>query len=266
MDRVAVHDVSLDTEAQSSEDKQEQAAGTQLESTTSKPQRIIQQTNVESDENNISDRGVAETVEVSADSADNGTAESGSTARPKRNAKPSLKSIETRIQTDSTKLERLWDRVMAVISQNRDLPDSIDQIRRATKEIHAIFHQYQTTWLSYMDFLAHGNTTECKGERETMDSIMNNRKQFLQTVLMEFEERKKDILLEMGSRRSSSRASSVSSAALRAQARAEVAVAIKKVEMQKRRSSVESQSILLIHQQEMALARKKTEEQARMEN
>jgi hypothetical protein len=126
MDRVAVHDVSLDTEAQSSEDKQEKAAGTQLESTTSKPQRIIQQTNVESDENNISDRGVAETVEVSADSADNGTAESGSTARPKRNAKPSLKSIETRIQTDSTKLERLWDRVMAVISQNRDLPDSID--------------------------------------------------------------------------------------------------------------------------------------------
>jgi hypothetical protein len=79
---------------------------------------------------------------------------------------------------------------MAVISQNRDLPDSIDQIRTATKEIHAIFHQYQTTWLSYMDFLAHGNTTECKGERETMDSIMNNRKQFLQTVLMEFEERK----------------------------------------------------------------------------
>ena len=71
MDRVAVHDVSLDTEAQSSEDKQEQAAGTQLESTTSKPQRIIQQTNVESDENNISVRGVADTVEVSADSADN---------------------------------------------------------------------------------------------------------------------------------------------------------------------------------------------------
>ena len=83
MDRVAVHDVSLDTEAQSSEDKQEQAAGTKLESTTSKPQRIIQQTNVESDENN---RGVTETVEVSADSADNGTAESVSTARPKRNA------------------------------------------------------------------------------------------------------------------------------------------------------------------------------------
>ena len=141
-----------------------------------------------------------------------------------------------------------------VISQNRDLPDSIDQIRTARKEIHAIFHQYQTTWLSYMDFLAHGNTTECKGEQETMDSIMNNRKQFLQTVLMEFEELKKDILLEMGSRRSSSRASSVSSAALRAQARAEVAAAIKKVEMQKRRSSVETQSILLIHQQEMALA------------
>ena len=63
MNQVAVHDVSLDTEAQTSEDKQEQAAGTQRESTASKPQRIVQQNNVENDENNISNRGVVETVE-----------------------------------------------------------------------------------------------------------------------------------------------------------------------------------------------------------
>ncbi|CAB3995743.1 Hypothetical predicted protein [Paramuricea clavata] len=125
--------VSLDTEAQTSEDKQEQVAGTQLESTASKPQRIIQQTNVESDKNNISDQ------------------------RWRKQSKDGVETVK----------------FSCIVS---------------------------------------------------------------------------------------------SSAALRAQARAEVAAAIKKVEMQKRRSSVEFQSILLIHQQEVALARKKTEEQDRMEN
>ena len=121
------------------------------------------------------------------------------------------------MQLDSAKLERLWDTVMTVISEHRESYDSLDQIRAATKEIRAQFHQYQTTWLSYMDFLALGNTSECQGEREAMDKIMSNRKQYLQTVLTEFEEHKKDLLLAMGSMRSPSRASSVSSAAVRAQ-------------------------------------------------
>ena len=116
-----------------------------------------------------------------------------------------------------------------------------------------------------MDFLALGNTSECQGEREAMDRIMSNRKQYLQTVLAEFVEHKKDLLLEMGSMRSPSRASSVSSAAVRAQVRAEAAAAFEKVELQKRRSLAEAQSTLLIQQEEMALARKRKEEQGRME-
>ena len=48
-------------------------------------------------------------------------------------------------------------------------------------------------------------------------------------------------MAEISSARSSSRASSVSSAALRAQARGEAAAAIKKVELQKKQTEVESQ-------------------------
>ena len=85
-------------------------------------------------------------------------------------------------------------------------------------------------------FLALGNTSEYQGEREAIDEIMSNRKQYQQAVLAEFEEHKNDLLLETGSMWSPSRASSVSSAAVRARVRAEAAAALKKVEMQKRRS------------------------------
>ena len=74
-------------------------------------------------------------------------------------------------------------------------------------------------------------------------------------------------MLEMPSLRSSSgsRASSMSSTALRARARAEVAAAIKKAELQKKRLLVESQSAFVIQQAELALARHKLDEQARLE-
>lgn len=84
-----------------------------------------------------------------------------------------------------------------------------------------------------MDFLALRNMLECQGEREAIDNIMSNRKRYLQTVLDEFDGRKKDVLIEICSMRSSSRGSSVSSVAVWAQVRAEAAAAIKKVEMQK---------------------------------
>ena len=88
----------------------------------------------------------------------------------------------------------------------------------------------------------------------------------MRNTIAEFEEHKKELLLELGSRRSSSRASSVSSAAVRAQLRAEAAAALKRVETQKKRSIAEAQSTLLIQQEEMALARKRKEEQDRMEH
>ena len=64
------------------------------------------------------------------------------------------------MQSDTTKLQRLWDRVLFIIAKNRDSADTVEAIRIGIKEIHASFHQYQTAWLSYMDFLAHTNTPE----------------------------------------------------------------------------------------------------------
>ena len=57
----------------------------------------------------------------------------------------------------------------------------------------------------------------------------------------------------------------MSSTALRARARAEVAAAIKKAELQKKRLLVESPSAFVIQQAELALARHKLDEQARLE-
>ena len=205
-------------------------------------------------------------VEENKNSADNGATESEITARPRRNAKPSLKSIESRMQTDKEKLEKLWEKVLDTISQYAVTPDSPTEIDTAIKCIRAAFHQVQVTWLSYVEFLVLGNTPECKSEQEQIDNIMNNRKRYVQSLLSEYSKTWKDLLLEMGSIRSNSRASSVSSVAVRAQARAEVAAAMKKVEMQKQRSLAELQSNLLIQQEEMALARRKREEEAHMES
>lgn len=140
-------------------------------------------------------------------------------------------------------------------------------IRSGTAKVRSNFHDYQGVWLSYVDFLGYIGTPQiCQQERETWEEIMNNHKQFVQTTLAQWGERKKELLLEMGSLRSRhSRASSLSSAAVRAQARAEATAAMKKAEMQKKRSFLESQSALLIQQEELALIRRKMNEQARIE-
>lgn len=136
-------------------------------------------------------------------------------------------------------------------------------IRSGTAKVRSNFHDYQGVWLSYVDFLAYIGTPQiCQQERETWEEIMNNHKQFVQTTLAQGGERKKELLLEMGSLRSRhSRASSLSSAAVRAQARAEATAAMKKAE----KSFLESQSALLIQQEELALIRRKMNEQARIE-
>jgi hypothetical protein len=48
--------------------------------------------------------------------------------RPKRNARPSAKSIESRIQADEEKLERLWAKVVKATSHLQDAPNSVDEI------------------------------------------------------------------------------------------------------------------------------------------
>ena len=94
---------------------------------------------------------------------------------------------------------------------------------------------------------------------------MRNHKQFVETNIAYANERKEEIMLEMGSMRSGSRASSLSSTALRARARADAAAAKKELELQKKRSLIESESALRIQQQELALAKQRMDEQARLE-
>jgi hypothetical protein len=102
------------------------------------------------------------------------------------------------------------------------------------------FQYLPETWLSFADFLAHSGTPQCLQERERMEGIINNHKQFVHKNITQRNRRKEEIMLEMRSLRSNSgsRASSMSSTALRA--RAEVAAAIKKAELQKKRLLVES--------------------------
>ena len=95
--------------------------------------------------------------------------------------------------------------------------------------------------------------------------ILDNHKHHVDTVVAEGNERKKELIAEMGFSRLSFRASSTSSAVLRAQARGEVAAAIKKAELQKKRNQIESQLALQIQEQELAISRQKLEEKARLE-
>ncbi|CAB4036588.1 Hypothetical predicted protein, partial [Paramuricea clavata] len=117
-------------------------------------------------------------------------------------------------------------------------------------------------------FLANLSEPKHQKEYETLQKLVNNRSEYIHTVINEANERKKELLLEINSVHHSriSRSSATPSTAARALARAEATAALKKVEMQKWRSLRESQSAMEIQQQELALAQKKMEEKSRMES
>ena len=174
MDQSVAHDASLDNKAETARvDANNQTKDAEELRKSAK----IAQKHIESRELTP---GGTETVEVSESIDVKETVEVGSTTHEKRGMRPSPKSIENRMELDSGTLERYWDKVMTVVSEHRESypHDSVNQIRAATREIRAQFHQYQTRWLSYMDFLALANTSECQGEREAMDKVMNNRSEF----------------------------------------------------------------------------------------
>ena len=185
--------------------------------------------------------------------------------RPKRQTKPSLKSVQNRMQTEQSKATKLWDRVQTEVTMLQTTPDSLSQIRLALSKVRAAFHDYQTLLVSYLDYLVHVGSGECMEKREKVEHILNNHKHYVDAVISEGNERKKELMAEISSARSSSRASSVSSAALRAQARGEAAAAIKKVELQKKRTEVESKLALQVQEYELALSRQNINEKARLE-
>ena len=92
-------------------------------------------------------------------------------------------------------------------------------------------------------------------------------KKFVPENIEQGNQRKQEVMFEIKSMRSrsGSRASSMSSTALRAKARAEAAAAIKKAEIYKKRSLLQSQSVLTIQSEELSLAKRKLDEQTRLE-
>ncbi|CAB3978843.1 Hypothetical predicted protein [Paramuricea clavata] len=173
------------------------------------------------------------------------------------------------MQTEEFKTTKLWDKVQNAITTLQTTPDSIPQIRFAISKVRAAFHDYHMSIVSYIDYLVRVGTLECIEEREKIEDILDYHKHYVDTVVAEGNERKKELTAEMGSARlssrASSRASSASSAALRAQARGDAAAAIKKAELEKKRNEIESQLALQI-QQELALSRQKINEKAQLES
>ena len=136
--------------------------------------------------------------------------------RPRRVLKPSVKPIANRLQTDTSKLERLWQATARTISQLQGTPDSVEALRKAVGDLRSAFNEYQLVWVSLMDFTAYASLPEQRQERQTLEVIMRTRKQIVQSAIQEGIDRKNDLLQELGSACSGSRAfkTSISSSAL----------------------------------------------------
>ena len=141
-------------------------------------------------------------------------------SRPKRATKPTTKAIESRLQMDSEKLEKIWKRAAKAISKLQSTPDSTKDIRKATSELRSIFSEYQRVWVSLMDYTALASTPEQQRDREALEDQMRTRKLLVQSSINEAIDRKNDLLQELGSARSGScfSRSSLSSNVMRAYA------------------------------------------------
>ena len=194
-------------------------------------------------------------------------------SRPKRATKHTAKAIESRLQTDSEKLEKIWKRAAKAISKLQSTPDSTEDIRKATSELRSIFSEYQLVWVSLMDYTALASIPEQQRDREALEDQMRTRKSLVQTAINEAIDRKNDLLQELGSARSGSRVSrsSLSSNAMRAHARGEAAAALKRAEMQKKIKEFQTKSALAMElekksrENEVALEKKKRKEEAHLE-
>ena len=149
----------------------------------------------------------------------------------KRLSKPTAKLIENRLQSDSLKLEKIWERTSQAISKLKETPDSVEALRKAVGDLRSSFSDYELAWISLMDFTRHASLPEHQEERQTVEAMMRTRKELVQAAINEGLDRKYDLLLELGSFRSGSRASksSVSLNTLRAHAKGEAAAALKRL-------------------------------------
>jgi hypothetical protein len=205
--------------------------------------------------------------EVEAGGDVNGIETASTSDRPRRNAKPSEKSIENTCHVEHSKLEKAWTKVRRAVATLQNAPSLTDEITKAIAQVRTDYNAYEGLHHSFANFLTHVGTRECMEELSKLDILARNNKQFVSENIEQGNQRKQEVMLEMKSIHSvsGSRASSTSSTTLQAKARAEAAAALKKAERHKRRSVAESQSALDIQREELALAKRKLEEQARLE-
>ena len=119
--------------------------------------------------------------------------------RAKRLLKPTAKLIENRLQSDSLKLEKIWERTSQAISKLKETPDSVEALRKAVGDLRSSFSDYELAWISLMDFTVHASLPEHQEERQTVEAMMRTRKELVQVAINEGLDRKNDLLLELGS-------------------------------------------------------------------
>ena len=128
-------------------------------------------------------------------------------------------------------MKKIWERTSQAISKLKETPDSVEALRKAVGDLRSSFSDYELAWISLMDFTRHASLPEHQEERQTVEAMMRTRKELVQAAINEGLDRKNDLLVELGSFRSGSRASksSVSLNTLRAHAKGEAAAALKRL-------------------------------------
>lgn len=190
----------------------------------------------------------------------------GTGARTKRTSKPSYKVIQNKISETENRVENLWKRCLKEITKFQK-PEQPEEIRNGIAEARSLFNKYQLEILSMLEFTASASSAELVEDRKRLEETAISRKAFLDNALKDANDQIKNLLLEMGSAgmqssTSSSVISSLTSARLKAKAK--VAAALKRAELQKQRMEIEARSAFLIEQEELALARHKRNEKARL--
>ncbi|XP_075431592.1 uncharacterized protein LOC142468854 [Ascaphus truei] len=160
-------------------------------------------------------------------------------ARPKRTVTLTQKGrekYESDIEAHRAKLELAWETTTLGIRNVTSIGNYAQQLEQAITQLRADHSRYQELSEAYVTYLTRANTSESLQERDLQSNIDLARHSRVRTTITEAESRRKDLLLETASQRSSasrhssrsarsvqSHASSASASATKARATAEAA-------------------------------------------
>ena len=168
MDSIATNDdfnifgTTVDEENKDQSPRDTQSTGENMQTNENTENSDVQRE--ETDVGLDKDTGENQNIEVAAGA----TSDTFTAERPKRRGKPSMKSIENRIQSDEGKLTKLWAKVQRAISELQNAPNVVEEICRAISQVRSDFNAYHEAWLSFADFLtnilAHRNASKSSKE------------------------------------------------------------------------------------------------------